>query len=69
MNEQASKAYQDGYETGKNWIHDYVPGGPWIYRVSFRHKGEEKYEAMARESKQQHDDWMHGWKDGRLHTN
>lgn len=56
-----STDYQDGFTTGQNWNSSWTPGGPWVYRDN---SSNPKRQAMARESAQQHADWMQGFNDG-----
>lgn len=55
--------YEEGYQTGLTWDRPWTPGGPFVYTVGYG--SSEKTLAMERQSKQDHADWMQGWRDGK----
>ena len=58
-----SQKYDEGYQYGLTWNHDWIPGGPFVHTGSY--SKDEKYLALARQSRQEHADWMQGWRDGK----
>jgi hypothetical protein len=59
--------YKEGYESGKNWKYDHVPGGPFVPSGTRTYQGHPKYAERKRiedQSKIDHADWMQGWRDG-----
>jgi hypothetical protein len=66
MNE-VDASYEDGFQTGLNWIHDYVPGGP--FRYSAGEYESDRSKAMAAQTQAEHAAWMQGWHDGKATKN
>jgi len=62
MNE-VEDSYTNGYQTGLNWVYDYVPGGPFHYGASEHESDFAKW--MSAQSKAEHAAWMQGWHDGK----
>lgn len=56
-----SRSFEDGYNVGLNWTHDWHPGGPWVYRG--------RNTTMADESTHQHKQWHAGFQAGRQAAN
>jgi hypothetical protein len=57
------ESYADGFESGKNWKWDYVPGGPWMFYASSPFESE-RSKAIALQTQAEHYAWMQGWHDG-----
>jgi len=58
----AMKNYLDGYQTGLDWKHDYMPGGPWHF--SPQANDSETFKQQARASQENHRQWQDGFKAG-----
>jgi hypothetical protein len=60
--QELSESYQNGYKCGRSWMDSWVPGGPWVF--SAQSHDPEWFKEKARQSKQEHADYMKGWHDG-----
>jgi hypothetical protein len=59
--DKVEESYADGLETGKGWVRDYVPGGPWKYRAG--EHDSDRTKAIAEQTLAEYDAWHQGFVD------
>ena len=59
------EAYLDGYQTGKTWIDEYRPGGPFICQSGYSLKEDTCWESYCAATVLNNSEWQRGFKDGR----
>lgn len=59
------ESYADGYETGKSWHHNHVPGGPWVRGISAADRSlkDADWIAYSDATAENNSEWMRGWRD------
>lgn len=59
MHTSIQEAFDFGYQTGLNWNHNWIPGGPWFYHAT--HADSKKDQDKAKFLQDCNKAWLDGW--------